>query len=224
MNIILYRLKQCIIVQLYNGTWELGTLKGLWKTVLNCEVVLFLRSSSMHWIGLGTGVAVLNSQVVPISQVVLKTGFTVILFKWQFIIMLLWNIWEEIFTVGIGNALGVHLESPNQFPMVYFGCIPCLNIPLCSILLHSKPHYSVCRDITSKTDSPYLKYEICKVTPLHVDPPWYIFHMGMDGDLLSGILKASRTNPAFNRLHVLENIEYCYACLNFFILILLTWL
>ena len=29
--------------------------------------------------GLGTGVAVLNSQVVPISQVVAKTGFTVIL-------------------------------------------------------------------------------------------------------------------------------------------------
>ncbi len=31
--------------------------------------------------GLGTGLAVLNSQVVPISQVVAKTGFTVCVFK-----------------------------------------------------------------------------------------------------------------------------------------------
>ncbi len=31
----------------------------------------------MYNIGLGTEVAALNSQVVPISQVVLKTGFTV---------------------------------------------------------------------------------------------------------------------------------------------------
>ncbi len=31
----------------------------------------------MYWIDIGTEVAVLNSQVVPISQVVLKTGFTV---------------------------------------------------------------------------------------------------------------------------------------------------
>ncbi len=31
----------------------------------------------MSRIGLETGVAVLDSQVVPISQVVLKTGFTV---------------------------------------------------------------------------------------------------------------------------------------------------
>ncbi len=61
---------------IYSGTWELGTPKGLWKTVLNSEVVLFLRSISVYWIGLGTGVAVLNSQVVPISQVVAKTGFT----------------------------------------------------------------------------------------------------------------------------------------------------
>ncbi len=32
----------------------------------------------MYWIGLGTGVDALNSQVVPISQVALKTGFTVV--------------------------------------------------------------------------------------------------------------------------------------------------
>ncbi len=32
----------------------------------------------MYWIGIGTEVAVLNSQVVPVSQVVLKTGFTVL--------------------------------------------------------------------------------------------------------------------------------------------------
>ncbi len=31
----------------------------------------------MCWLDLGTEVAVLNSQVVPIYQVVLKTGFTV---------------------------------------------------------------------------------------------------------------------------------------------------
>ncbi len=64
--------------QKYSGTWELGTPKGLWKTVLNSEVVLFLRSISMYWIGLETEVAVLNSQDVPISQVVLKRGFTVL--------------------------------------------------------------------------------------------------------------------------------------------------
>ncbi len=62
---------------IYSETWELGTPKGLPKTVLNSEVVLFLRSISMYWIGIGTEVALLNSQVVPISQVVLKTGFTV---------------------------------------------------------------------------------------------------------------------------------------------------
>ncbi len=31
----------------------------------------------MYWIGIGTEAAVLNSQAVPISRVVLKTGFTV---------------------------------------------------------------------------------------------------------------------------------------------------
>ena len=48
-----------------------------WKTVLNSEVVSFLRSISMYWIDIGTEVAVLNSQGVPISQVVLKTSFTI---------------------------------------------------------------------------------------------------------------------------------------------------
>ncbi len=57
-------------LSIYSGTWELGTPNGLWKTVLNSEVVLFLRSNFMYLIGLGTEVAVLNSQVVPISQVV----------------------------------------------------------------------------------------------------------------------------------------------------------
>ena len=61
----------------YSGTWELGTPKGLSKTVLNSETVLFLRSISMWWIDLGTEVAVPNSQVVPVSQVVLKIGLTV---------------------------------------------------------------------------------------------------------------------------------------------------
>ncbi len=63
---------------IYSETSELGTPKGLSNTVLNSEVVLFLRPISMQWIGLGTEVAVLNSQVVPISQAVLKTGFTVL--------------------------------------------------------------------------------------------------------------------------------------------------
>ena len=62
---------------MYSETWELGTPKGLSKTVLNSEMVLFLMSTSMYWIGLGNEVAVLNSQIVPISQVILKTGFTV---------------------------------------------------------------------------------------------------------------------------------------------------
>ncbi len=30
-----------------SGTWELGTPKGLSKTILNSEVVLFLRAISM---------------------------------------------------------------------------------------------------------------------------------------------------------------------------------
>ena len=72
-----YRRPPCAI-NIYSETWELGTPTGLWKTVLNSELVLFLRSISVYWIGLGTGVAALNSQVVPISQVVLKIGFTVI--------------------------------------------------------------------------------------------------------------------------------------------------
>ena len=58
-------------------TWELGTPRELWKTVLNSEVALFLRFISLYWINIGTGVAVLNSQVVPLSQVVLNTGLTV---------------------------------------------------------------------------------------------------------------------------------------------------
>ncbi len=70
---------------MYSGTWELGTPKGLRKTVLNSEVVLFFRSISMYWIGLGAEVAVPNSQVVHISQVVLKTGFTVFLCSTVFI-------------------------------------------------------------------------------------------------------------------------------------------
>ncbi len=53
--------------QMYSGTWELGTPKGLSKTVLNSEVVLFLWSISIQWINLRTEVAVLNFQVVPIS-------------------------------------------------------------------------------------------------------------------------------------------------------------
>ncbi len=32
----------------YSETWELGTPKGLSKTVLNSEVVLFLRFISMY--------------------------------------------------------------------------------------------------------------------------------------------------------------------------------
>ncbi len=71
---------QCYQRVVYSGTWELGTPKGLRKSVLNSQVVLFLRSISTYWILLRTEAAVLNSQGVPISQVVLKTGFTVIAF------------------------------------------------------------------------------------------------------------------------------------------------
>ncbi len=67
-------------LHIYSETWELGTPKGLSKTALNSEVVLFLRSISMYWLDIWAEVAVLNSQVIPISQVALKTGFTVLLF------------------------------------------------------------------------------------------------------------------------------------------------
>ncbi len=80
----------------YSGTWELGKPMGLWKTVLNSEVVLFLRSISVYWIDLGTEVAVLNSQDVPISQVVLKTGFTVS--KWG--LGKAWWLGHHISTMG----------------------------------------------------------------------------------------------------------------------------
>ncbi len=48
---------------------------------MNSEVVVFLGSIPMYWIEIGTKVAVLNSQVVPISQVVLKTGFIVCVYE-----------------------------------------------------------------------------------------------------------------------------------------------
>ncbi len=64
---------------MYSETWELGTPKGLSKAVLISEVVLFLGSISTEWIQLGTEVSVLNSQGVPICQVLLKTGFTVLI-------------------------------------------------------------------------------------------------------------------------------------------------
>ncbi len=67
-------------ISAYSETWELGTPKGLRKGVLNSEVVLFLRSIYTYWIRLQTEAAVLNSQDVPISQVVLKTGFTVYIY------------------------------------------------------------------------------------------------------------------------------------------------
>ncbi len=39
----------------------------------NLDLSCLSRTISMHWIGIGTEVAVLNFQVVPIPQVVLKT-------------------------------------------------------------------------------------------------------------------------------------------------------
>ena len=60
---------------IFNIAWELGTPKRLWKTALNSKVVLFHRFISMYWIGQVTEAAVFKSQAVPISQVVLKTGF-----------------------------------------------------------------------------------------------------------------------------------------------------
>ncbi len=62
---------------IYSETYELRTPKGLRKSVLYSEVVLFLRSISTYCIRLRTEAAVFNSQGVRISQVVLKTGFTV---------------------------------------------------------------------------------------------------------------------------------------------------
>ena len=65
---------------------KLNTVKpGNWGHRKDCEklscilsfFVFFPRPISIYWIRFGTGVGVLNSQVVLISQVVLKTGFTV---------------------------------------------------------------------------------------------------------------------------------------------------
>ncbi len=81
---------------MYSETWELGAPKGLRKTVLNSEVVLFLRHISTYCIRLGTEVAVFNSQGVTISQVVLKTGFTVVS-KFRFWIIL--HVFETSFRI-----------------------------------------------------------------------------------------------------------------------------
>ncbi len=59
---------------MYGESWEPGIPKELWKTAQN---VLFFRFILMSGIPLGTYVPVLNYQVVPISPVVLQTGFTV---------------------------------------------------------------------------------------------------------------------------------------------------
>ncbi len=54
-------LKIPIFTSIYSGTSELGAPKGLPKTVLKSEVVLFLRSISMYWIDLiGTEIVVLK--------------------------------------------------------------------------------------------------------------------------------------------------------------------
>ncbi len=80
MCVSLYWITKINTEEMFHLQWNLGlgTPKGLSKTALNSDVVLFLRSISMYWIGIGTEAAVLNSQAVPISQVVLKTGFTVL--------------------------------------------------------------------------------------------------------------------------------------------------
>ncbi len=66
---------------IYNTTVEPG-IRDTQETVQNCRefwgLALFLRSIAIYWICLGTEVTILSFQVVPISQVVLKTGFTVI--------------------------------------------------------------------------------------------------------------------------------------------------
>ncbi len=58
------------------GTWEFRDTQG---TVRNCPEFCGGLISQVHFYvlnDLGTEVAVLRSQVVPISQVVLKTGCT----------------------------------------------------------------------------------------------------------------------------------------------------
>ncbi len=104
-----------LVQQKYSETWELGTPKGLYKTVLNSEVVLFLRPISVWWIDLGTDVAVLHSQVVPISQVVLKTGFTVLLSerpRWGFT---RWNIVSSSI-LSVGSAV-ICYSSQSSLPI-----------------------------------------------------------------------------------------------------------
>ncbi len=110
--------------------WNLGigTPKGLWKTVLNSEVVLFLRGISVYWIDLGTEVTVLNSQVVPISQVVAKTGFTVLslsgLLECEWVPLLHW-LWN---TYSMYLVLSLHLE--NQWLILYL-----VTLLFCSFIL-----------------------------------------------------------------------------------------
>ncbi len=74
----------------FKTTWEIGTtytvqwnlgIRDTHGTVKNCPEFWGILISQVHICVLnrpiGTGVAALNSQVVPISQVVLKTDFTV---------------------------------------------------------------------------------------------------------------------------------------------------
>ncbi len=104
---------------IYSETWELGTPNELWKTVLNCEGVLFLRSIAMYWICLGTEVTVLSSQVVPISQVVLTTGFTLlVLVRTSHA-----NQWHDV-SVGQHSKTGRRSDQHKTGPVNINVCTP----------------------------------------------------------------------------------------------------
>ncbi len=79
----------------------------------------------MYYIDLGTEVAVLNSQVVPISQVVLKTDFTVVLIPrscWKHYIMI-----EYVTLPSMYFQLNSHIVQFFQYNVgLWFLCITSL--------------------------------------------------------------------------------------------------
>ena len=128
----------------YSGTWELVTpdLEGLCKTVLSSEVVLFPRFISGYWIlGLGTEIAVRKSQVVPISQVVLKT--------------LLKTLFHCVFEVSI--VCWIQLQNTSLLPIHWERRI------LCICYIHSSTKESKVPIGSAWTINSYSRVRACEV-------------------------------------------------------------
>ncbi len=126
---------------------------NLWKNVLNSEVVLFLRFISLYRIRLGTRVAVLNSQVVPISQVVIKTGYTVLTLPGLFQ------------TVTSATLITAAVTSDAWIPRVPSGVNATQGTSFCQIGVHVEVHVSM-NFLAYDKDADCLTKDIIKICSL----------------------------------------------------------